>query len=136
MVDGVRRKKLAKALAAEGISGSAGVKTDPHAQPFGGGVDRIVKSIAEVGHLRDISRQHARHGAARNIRVSLTTTADSVELIVVDDGVGFVVSERARTGLGLRSIQERVRFMRGTVNVDSQPGEGTKVLVRIPVVAA
>jgi signal transduction histidine kinase len=77
-----------------------------------------------------------RHGAARNIRVSLTTTADSVELIVVDDGVGFVVSERARTGLGLRSIQERVRFMRGTVNVDSHPGEGTKVLVRIPVVAA
>jgi signal transduction histidine kinase len=76
-----------------------------------------------------------RHGSARTIRVSLTTTTDRVELYVEDDGVGFVVSERARSGLGLRSIQERVRFMRGSVNVDSQPGEGTKVLVRIPIAA-
>ena len=73
-----------------------------------------------------------RHGNART-RVSLTTTADSVELNVVDDGVGFVASERTRSGLGLRSIHERVRFMRGNVSVDSRPGEGTKVLVRIPI---
>jgi signal transduction histidine kinase len=74
-----------------------------------------------------------RHGNARTIRVSLTTTADRVELSVVDDGVGFVVSERTKSGLGLRSIHERVRFMRGSVSVDSRPGEGTKVLVRIPI---
>ena len=55
---------------------------------------------------------------------------------VVDDGVGFVASERTKGGLGLRSIHERVRFMRGTVSVDSRPGEGTKVLVRIPIGAA
>ena len=74
-----------------------------------------------------------RHGNARTIRVSLTTTADSVELDVVDDGVGFVAGERTKSGLGLRSIHERVRFMRGSVSVDSRPGEGTKVLVRIPI---
>ena len=74
-----------------------------------------------------------RHGNARTIRVSLTTTADSVELNVVDDGVGFVAGERTKSGLGLRSIHERVRFMRGSVSVDSRPGEGTKVLVRIPI---
>src|SRR6185436_16642838 len=77
-----------------------------------------------------------RHGNARAIRVSLTTTADLVELDVVDDGVGFVASERTKSGLGLRSIHERVRFMRGSVSVDSQPGGGTKVLVRIPIDAA
>ena len=74
-----------------------------------------------------------RHGGAHTICVSLTTTADSVELNVVDDGVGFVASECTRSGLGLRSIDERVRFMRGSVSVDSRPGEGTKVLVRIPI---
>jgi len=77
-----------------------------------------------------------RHGNARTIRVSLTTTADRVELNVVDDGVGFVAGERTKSGLGLRSIHERVRFMRGSVSVDSRPGEGTKVLVRIPISAA
>jgi signal transduction histidine kinase len=74
-----------------------------------------------------------RHARARMIGVSLMTTAESVELIVVDDGVGFVASERTRSGLGLRSIHERVRFMHGHVTVDSRPGEGTKVLVRIPI---
>ena len=64
------------------------------------------------------------------------TTAEGVELNVVDDGVGFVASERTKNGLGLRSIHERVRFMQGNVSVDSRPGEGTKVLVRIPIGAA
>ena len=77
-----------------------------------------------------------RHARARTICVSLMTTAESVELNVVDDGVGFVASERTRSGLGLRSIHERVRFMQGNVSVDSRPGEGTKVLVRIPLGAA
>ena len=66
-----------------------------------------------------------RHARARKTCVSLTTTAESVELNVVDDGVGFVAGERTRSGLGLRSIHERVRFMRGSVSVDSRPGEGT-----------
>ena len=73
-----------------------------------------------------------RHARARKICVSFMTTAESVELNVVDDGIGFVASERTRGGLGLRSIHERVRFMQGNVTVDSRPGEGTKVLVRIP----
>ena len=77
-----------------------------------------------------------RHARARKTSVSLTTTAESVELNIVDDGVGFVAGERTRSGLGLRSIHERVRFMRGSVSVDSRPGEGTKVLVRIPIGAA
>ncbi len=77
-----------------------------------------------------------RHARARTIHVSLVTTAESVELNVVDDGVGFVASERTRSGLGLRSIHERVRFMQGNVSVDSRPGKGTRVLIRIPIGAA
>jgi len=73
-----------------------------------------------------------RHAGARTACVSVMTTTAGVELNVVDDGVGFVASERTRSGLGLRSIHERVRFMQGHVRVDSRPGEGTKVLVRIP----
>ncbi len=74
-----------------------------------------------------------RHGNARTIRVSLTAAAGRVELNVVDDGVGFVASERTKSGLGLRSIHERVRFKQGSVSVDSRPGGGTNVLVRIPI---
>ena len=73
-----------------------------------------------------------RHARARTVRVSVMTTPESAELTIVDDGVGFVAGEHT-TGLGLRSIHERVRFLQGDVRVDSRPGAGTKVLVRIPI---
>ena len=50
----------------------------------------------------------------------------------MDDGVGFIAGERTRGGLGLRSIHERVRFMQGSVSVESRPGKGTKLIVRLP----
>jgi signal transduction histidine kinase len=77
-----------------------------------------------------------RHARADSIEVRVVTAAESVELNVVDDGVGFVASDRTSDGLGLRSIHERVRFLQGHVSVDSRPGEGTRLLVRIPIGAA
>ena len=76
-----------------------------------------------------------RHARAHTISVSLAATSDSIELRVIDDGVGFVAGERTKNGLGLRSIDERVRFMRGTVAVESRPGMGTTLMVRMPLVA-
>jgi len=69
---------------------------------------------------------------ARTIRVQLLATPDQLELVVVDDGIGFVFSERTGAGLGLRSMDERARLIRGRVTVDSRPGHGTALLVRIP----
>jgi signal transduction histidine kinase len=77
-----------------------------------------------------------RHARARTIRVDLSATNEGIELRVVDDGIGFVVSERNGVGLGLRSIDERVRLIRGHVLVESRPGEGTSLLVTIPYSAA
>jgi signal transduction histidine kinase len=77
-----------------------------------------------------------RHARARHIRVELLTTNEDVELHVVDDGVGFDTSEQAGRGLGLRSIDERVRLAHGHVTVESRPGHGTNLVVRIPVVGA
>jgi PAS domain S-box-containing protein len=77
-----------------------------------------------------------RHAHARTIQVQLEGTDAGVELRVDDDGIGFVVSERIGGGLGLRSIDERVRINRGQISVQSRPGRGTSLLVRIPRPAA
>ena len=77
-----------------------------------------------------------RHARAHTIDVQLAATSEGVELRISDDGVGFVASERGRSGLGLRSIDERVRLTHGIVSVDSSPGQGTHLRVRIPAVAA
>jgi PAS domain S-box-containing protein len=77
-----------------------------------------------------------RHAGARRIQVQFTGTRDSVELSIADNGLGFVTSEKMGSGLGLRSIDERVRLTRGDVQVDSRLGHGTTVRVRIPLAPA
>ena len=74
-----------------------------------------------------------RHARARMIRVQLKATNEGVELEIIDDGTGFVPSERKGSGLGLRSMDERVRLAHGTVRVESSPMQGTKVQVWLPL---
>lgn len=74
-----------------------------------------------------------RHARASAILVQLAAIDGGVELRIVDDGVGFVAGERTPIGLGLRSINERVRLVGGTVQLESQPGHGTSLLVRVPL---
>jgi len=68
----------------------------------------------------------------------LTYLPDAVVMSVVDDGRGFdtervVDSGLPGSGMGLRSIRERVRRENGQLTVDSTPGAGTTIEVRLPV---
>jgi len=74
-----------------------------------------------------------KHAHAGTAVVELKRTADDVALDITDDGIGFVVPEGGAAGLGLRSMEERVRLSRGTIRVDSRPGHGTSLLVRVPL---
>ena len=73
----------------------------------------------------------ARHSRARRVDISLVYNEDSVQLAVSDDGCGFDASQSR--GMGLRSIHERVSSIRGTVQVQSAPGHGTRILVQAPI---
>jgi two-component system sensor histidine kinase DegS len=64
--------------------------------------------------------------------VALSGANKQVELRVADDGSGFNDADNKK-GLGLTSMQERVRPLRGHVTIDSKPGKGTVVSVRIPL---
>jgi two-component system sensor histidine kinase UhpB len=76
----------------------------------------------------------AAHARARRARVALRRTVSGLELAVSDDGCGFDVGEAKKAGgLGLLSIDERVRLVRGVVWIESRPQWGTEVRVRIPL---
>lgn len=77
-----------------------------------------------------------KHAHAGTAIVSLRETDSHVELAITDDGVEFVADERGAAGLGLRSIDERVRLIGGSVSVDSRPGHGTRLSVRVPILQA
>lgn len=77
-----------------------------------------------------------KHASATRFVVEIHYEDDSVRLCVLDDGSGFAPGEIRTTateaGIGLKSIEERVRREGGRVNVSSAPGRGTKIDVRVP----
>ena len=75
----------------------------------------------------------ARHSHAQRITLGLRVDGHTGVLEVQDDGIGFLTNERP-AGLGLRSMQYRASTIRAILQVDSNPGSGTRVTCRFPLV--
>ena len=73
----------------------------------------------------------SRHSRAKRVEVSLAYHTGSLEVNMTDDGCGFNVDQKV-TGLGFRSMRERIGSVRGTFQVQSAPGEGTRIFIKIP----
>ena len=73
-----------------------------------------------------------RHGNARRLAVSMTCQDGHVELAVRDTGTGFDPAA-PHAGSGLAHIRDRVAELGGTVDIDSAPGRGAALTVRVPV---
>jgi two-component system CheB/CheR fusion protein len=78
-----------------------------------------------------------KHAQASDVSLIIERRVDAVRLIVEDDGVGFDIAaaqQSAHVGrrLGLVSMQERVAQLGGTITIESEPGRGTTIIVRIP----
>jgi signal transduction histidine kinase len=73
-----------------------------------------------------------RHGNARRLTVSMSRQDGHVELSVRDTGTGFDPAA-PQAGSGLAHIRDRVAELGGTVDIDSAPGRGAALPVRMPV---
>ena len=79
-------------------------------------------------------RNIAAHAGARTARVALTPAATSLELSIRDDGQGFDLAEaRRQGGVGLVSLDERVRLIGGSLRIETQPQRGTELRVSVPL---
>jgi PAS domain S-box-containing protein len=78
----------------------------------------------------------AKYSRARRVEVILERRADSVLLVVEDDGIGFDAGEEANgRGFGLVGMRERAALVGGSLEIESARGQGTTVFVRIDVPA-
>jgi signal transduction histidine kinase len=74
----------------------------------------------------------AKYAQARNIWIELCTRAGQVEVSVRDDGVGFDTSTKPTSAYGLVGMRFRVGAEGGSLQLQSRPGQGTKILAKFP----
>lgn len=77
----------------------------------------------------------ARHARASRAGVRVAEVDNGLEIVITDDGVGFDFAEvNGRAGhYGLIGLRERARLMGGSLEVTSQPGQGTTLALRWPI---
>lgn len=72
-----------------------------------------------------------RHSNAKTVTFSAYIEDGWFELRIEDNGEGFCV-EKAKGGVGLKSLNDRAKRIGGTMHLESSPGNGTRLLVRVP----
>ena len=75
-----------------------------------------------------------KHSGAGELDISLIRDEDGLAVTIEDNGKGFDTSDKQKfDGIGLKNIISRVNFLKGEVEFDSRPGEGTLVAIHIPL---
>ncbi len=77
-----------------------------------------------------------KHSEAKTVNVSILQNERSIKTEITDDGIGFnplKVTSKS-DGMGLENIKSRIKFLKGNIDIKSAKGEGTSVIVEIPLV--
>ena len=82
---------------------------------------------------QEATNNTVKHARAQRIAIELAQEAAACQLTIRDDGVGFDPGEEFAGHFGLTSMRERATRLGGTLTVESAPGAGTTVRVRVPV---
>ena len=75
-----------------------------------------------------------KHSGVKRVEVQLRERSGEIHLVIADSGRGFdIAAAKQGRGLGLTSMQERVRLVNGTISIESKPMGGTTIHVRVPL---
>jgi len=99
------------------------------------GIERQLGNTADLYIYRiaqELINNALKHAAAKQILVQLTKTTDKVLLTVEDDGIGFNkdILQFAK-GIGFVNLRQRVDYFKGTIDIDTNPEQGTSVNIEL-----
>jgi signal transduction histidine kinase len=84
--------------------------------------------------LQEALHNSVKHSGVRHFEVRLWGTSDAIHLTVSDSGAGFDREEaKISRGLGLVSMEERLKLLKGTLSIESQPKRGTTIHACAPL---
>ena len=99
---------------------------------------RLLREVEVTSYriMQEALTNVVKHAFASHVSVLLACEAGKLSVIIEDDGKGFDVASldhEASTRLGLFGMQERAQLVGGTLSIESSPGGGTTVYLRIPL---
>ncbi len=88
--------------------------------------------------IQELTNNAIKHAVCSKIEIVLYSMNNYLQIIVSDDGVGFEHTkgpkdELVSSGLGLNNIKSRVGLLDGKLSIESQPNEGSQILIKLPV---
>lgn len=88
--------------------------------------------------IRELLVNIVKHAHANSVEISVARLDDMISIVVRDDGIGFDVpgvlaDSSSDGGLGLFLVRERLSYIDGSVDVDSETGKGTRVTLVAPL---
>ena len=139
--EALERASLPEAM--ENVAGRWSEEGDEDANVVITGTARPLHPSAEVTLLRATQEALAnarKHAKASQVNVTLSYMEDEVILDVQDDGVGFNPTDfsdrsggEGMSGFGLSGMRQRVQQIHGTLVIESAPGEGTTLVIEVPI---
>ncbi len=106
------------------------IHLDIAAQDFGAETDATLYRL-----VQESLTNAARHGAARQVWITIGADQDAICVTVEDDGIGISVSQESG-GMGLKGMRERLAALEGRLSLEPRPGGGTRLTAVIPRVRA
>ena len=101
-------------------------------------IEDVVLQESVENHLfrimQELLSNTLRHAKASELEVYLHKINSIVTLQVIDDGIGFDVSQEKSASYGLKTMRERITAMGGEVKIVSLKGQGTSVEIKVPIV--
>lgn len=82
--------------------------------------------------VQELINNTIKHAAATSAIVQVSKVDELISITVEDDGIGFDMSKLQKVkGLGWRNIQSRIDYLKGSLDVQSEPGKGTSVHIEL-----
>jgi signal transduction histidine kinase len=77
-----------------------------------------------------------KHAKATHIFIQLSQYDNNLVMTIEDNGIGFdLAKSKSSGGIGLKSMESRVAYLGGTIEIETAPGKGTVSIIQIPVKA-
>ena len=90
------------------------------------------EALQVMRFVQEVLNNVIKHAASRRIRVAAGVQGGDIEVSIVDDGKGFDTTTTS-SGRGMRSLRQRAAALGGSVQIESEPRCGTRVVLRLPI---